>query len=676
MAHPPLSIDDLHAMDRVGGLALSPDGAQLACTVTRGDMAANRTNSALWLLPVQGQVRPRRLTTCGERDGAPAWSPRGDRIAFLAKRTQDGETDKTAQLYLIAPDGGEARRASRFAPGMTSFRWMPDGRRVLFAAWTWPDLKGAAAQAKHHQAFVDRKETGYATGEALYRHWDQHLPQGRVLHLWLLDVDSGRAVDLFEGTALELPRTDAGAAAYAPHPDGRSVAFVHDPDHPPRPAGRWALSALELRSRRVRTLVDDPAWDLGAPAWRPDGRALAFTAAPIGQRHTALNRLAMIGDDDRWRCVSPVDWGRDVDGPLRWTADGSAVLFGAEERGRRHLWRCDLAGGGITRVFAGGWLQSFDSQRDQVVVAADSALHPPRVLALGAGAGEAATPRRLERFNDALLSRRRLGVQREVTVTGAQGDPVQLWLTFPPGVDPDRPPKKKLPVLHVLHGGPYSAAGDSFSLRWNVHVLASRGHVVAQVNFHGSSGFGFAFRDSIMGRQGELELQDIEAASDWLLRQPWADATRLDASGGSYGGFLVAWMNGHATPGRYRRMVCHAGVFDRVATFSADSFLHRPRDLGAFYWDDMAKVLAQSPHAAAGRMATPTLVIHGAKDYRVPDCNGLAYYNTLQARGVEARLLWFADENHWILKPRNARQWTTEFLDWIAPRQRSARASG
>ncbi|MCB1998113.1 MAG: PD40 domain-containing protein, partial [Rhodoferax sp.] len=228
MPHPPLSIDDLHAMDRVGALALSPDGTQVVCSVTRSDMAANRLHSALWLMPVQGGRQPRRLTTCGERDGAPAWSPRGDRVAFLARRTQDGEADKTPQLYLIAPDGGEARRASRFAPGITSFRWMPDGRRVLFAAWTWPELsaprdrarparppvgapgnlgrpgvslKGAAAQARRHQAFVDRKETGYATSEALYRHWDQHLPQGRVLHLWLLDVDSGRAVDLFEGTA-------------------------------------------------------------------------------------------------------------------------------------------------------------------------------------------------------------------------------------------------------------------------------------------------------------------------------------------------------------------------------------------------------------------------------------------------------------------------------------------
>jgi dipeptidyl aminopeptidase/acylaminoacyl peptidase len=196
-------------------------------------------------------------------------------------------------------------------------------------------------------------------------------------------------------------------------------------------------------------------------------------------------------------------------------------------------------------------------------------------------------------------------------------------------------------------------------------VLAAAGRVVAQVNYHGSSGFGFAFRDSLIGRQGELELQDIEAATDWLLAQRWADPKRVCASGGSYGGFLVAWMNGHVPAGRYQAHVCHAGVFDRVATFSADSYTSRPKDLAAKYWEDMPRVLAQSPHNFAGQMRTPTLVTHGAQDFRVPDCNGLAYYNTLKALGVDARLLWFPDENHWILKPRNSQQFYAEFGAWL-----------
>jgi dipeptidyl aminopeptidase/acylaminoacyl peptidase len=222
----------------------------------------------------------------------------------------------------------------------------------------------------------------------------------------------------------------------------------------------------------------------------------------------------------------------------------------------------------------------------------------------------------------------------------------------------------------MIHGGPYSAAGDTWGYRWNAHVFAAAGYVVASVNYHGSSGFGFAFRDSIMGRMGRLETRDIEAATDWLIRKPWVDGRRLFAAGGSYGGFLVAWMNGHVPKGRYRAYVCHAGVFDRVASFSADSYMDRPRDLGAFFWQDAAKVASQSPHTFAHRMQTPTLVIHGTNDYRVPDTNGLAYYNTLVAKGVDARLVWFPDENHWVLKPRNSRLWYREFLDWLAAHDR------
>ena len=315
----------------------------------------------------------------------------------------------------------------------------------------------------------------------------------------------------------------------------------------------------------------------------------------------------------------------------------------------------------LEAALRGGWVQGFDiggpAGEETIVAAVDSASHPVQVHAI-----RSANALRLEHFNDERMARVRLGETREVRLRGARGEAVQMFLTFPPGFNA----KRKHPVLHMIHGGPYSAAGDTFGYRWNAHLFASRGYVVAAVNYHGSSGFGFAFRDSIMGRQGELETRDLEAGTDWLLARPWADRKRLFAAGGSYSGFLVAWMNGHVAAGRYRAYVCHAGVFDRIATFSADSYMHRPKDLHALYWEDPARVRAQSPHAFAGRMATPTLVIHGNNDYRVPDTNGLAYYNTLQSRGVPARLFWFPDENHWVLKPRNSRLWYNEVFDWLA----------
>ena len=625
-------------------------------------MQENKGRTHLWLLPT-GSCAPRKLTSAGDKDGLPAWSPGGERIAFVAKREQDGRKDAEAQLYVISAAGGEAERKTDFAPGIDDFRWMPDGNRIVLVSWVWPGAPGATAQAKRHKAFTERKESAYVTSEAQYRHWDRNLPMGRVPHLLMLDLASGRITDLFEGTGYELPRVETCAAHFDISPDGRRIAFVHDPMPNKRADHLFALAELDLAKRRVTPLTGDARWSYDAPRYSPDGSTLACLAANAGRRHTLPNKLALRGTDGRWRIV---DRARDMDveAPLRWSADGSALLFAAQERGRRHLWRYHVRSGKLEVVLRGGWVQGFDVPRGRdgpLVVAVDSASNPVQVHAI-----DGAATRRLERFNDEIMARVALGETREVTLKGALGDPVQVILTFPPRFDR----RRRHPVLHVIHGGPYIAAGDTFGFRWNTHLLASRGHVVAAVNYHGSSGFGHAFADSIMGRMGQLELKDIEAATQWLLGQRWADARRVFASGASYGGFLVAWMNGHVGPGRYRAYVCHAGVFDRVATFSADSYVQRPKDLGAFYWKDPEKVRAQNPCTFAHRMSTPTLVTHGANDYRVPDTNGLAYYNTLIARGVPTRLVWFPDENHWVLKPRNSRLWYGEVFDWLAAHDR------
>jgi dipeptidyl aminopeptidase/acylaminoacyl peptidase len=283
--------------------------------------------------------------------------------------------------------------------------------------------------------------------------------------------------------------------------------------------------------------------------------------------------------------------------------------------------------------------------------------HPARAFVHRPGS----TPRRIEAFNDDLLARFDFGRTEEVTFSGARGDDVQMWLGYPPGFDP----KKRWPVLHSIHGGPHAASADTFHYRWNNQVFAAQGYVVACVNYHGSSGFGHEFLDSITHHWGEYELQDVEAATDWILRQRWADAKRVFATGGSYGGYMVAWMNGHVPPGRYAAYVCHAGCFDWTAMFADDAYTWHAKEMGAWYWDDPARLQGQSPHTFSGNMGTPTLVVHGALDYRVPDQQGLAYYNTLKARGIDARLLWFPDENHWVLKPRNSRLWYQEYFAWL-----------
>ena len=189
------------------------------------------------------------------------------------------------------------------------------------------------------------------------------------------------------------------------------------------------------------------------------------------------------------------------------------------------------------------------------------------------------------------------------------------------------------------------------------------GYVVACVNYHGSSSFGQRSMESIIGEFGKRELFDVEAGTDFMLKQGYIDRERLVAAGGSYGGYMVAWMNGHAD--RYKAFVCHAGCFDWVAMHADDAWYYLPKELGAKYWQDPKRVDAQNPRAVVKAMRTPTLVIHGQLDYRVPDAQGLAYYNSLKANDVPARLVFFPDENHWILKPQNSRLWYHEVEAWL-----------
>jgi dipeptidyl aminopeptidase/acylaminoacyl peptidase len=668
-----IDVEALWQIERVGAPSLSPDGAQAVAAVTRFSMADNTSSSALWLLSTLGGA-PRPLTQCGDKDGQPLWAPHGagankasgELIAFIAKREQQGMKDTEPQLYVIAPDGGEARRAATVATGVEAFRWCPDGRKLIFVSWVWPELKGAAAQAKKHKALKERKETGYVTSEAQYRFWDHNLPMGRVAHLHLLElVDNGpgKVRDLFEGTPYELSRGAPDNLQFDISPDGKRLVFAFDPAPEKRIEGRFALAEMQLRNGQVTVLAQHAEWDFGNPRYSPDGGQVAFTASHQGRKHTMPSQLAVWSRETLTHEVVSTEWDHEVHAPLLWEADGQALLFKAEQKGRTHLWRFDLPDRRAEVVVAGGTVGAFDKAAGTCVTLMDSASHPGRLHVHPPGE----TARRIETFNDSLMATLHSGRVEEVWVKGAasteggERDPVQMWLVYPPNFDP----KKTYPVMHNIHGGPHTAAGDTWHYRWNTQVFAAQGYVVACVNYHGSSSFGYAFLDSITHRWGALELQDIEAGTNWLVKQQWVDKQRVFATGGSYGGFMVAWMNGHVKAGRYAAYVCHAGCFDWTAMFADDAYTWHAKELGAWYWDDMQKVNAQSPHAFAKNMKTPTLVIHGALDYRVPDAQGLAYYNTLKARGVDARLLWFPDENHWVLKAQNSRLWYGEFFGWL-----------
>ena len=653
---PPLSVESLWALKRIGTPTLSPDGRLACAPVTTYDMDSNEGTTELWLFPTGmaggPALRTRRLTS-GDKDSDPRWSPDGRNIAFTAKRKDDAEP----QVYVIASDGGEATRLTSLATGAGHLKWFPDSRRIAFVSWVWRDLASDAAQGKRLKERKEAKVKAHVTERAEFRFWDHWLTDGREPHLFTCDVPSGRTRDVFAGTGMALPPWELAADQFDIAPDGREIAFQADLADEPGMMNALDIVTLDLAKGRTRVLTADTGTSDAGPVYSPDGRHLAFTSYDIKRAFNDQGHLTLLERrGEAMRALAP-KFDRGVQ-HVAFTADSQALLFIAEDRGRAGVWRLPLDADLPAETVRGGAVSGYAASADGGVLAfaRSTAMHPPALFAARAdGGGE----RAIETLNRGVLARHAMGEVREFTVKGWHDEPVQVFVTYPPSFDPSR----QWPLLHSIHGGPHAAHQDSWHFRWNTHVMAGEGYVVACVNYHGSSGFGQKFLETITGRYGEKEFADVEAATDFLLRQRYIDRNRLCASGGSYGGYMVAYMNGHTD--RYRAYVCHAGCYDWVSMMATDGYKFFAEELGAYHWDDEPRVLRQSPHHYFRNARTPTLVIHGELDYRVPATQGLQYYDSLKAKSVPARLVYFPDENHWILKPQNSRLWYGEFFAWL-----------
>ena len=662
---PPFDADALWAVKRIGSPSVSPDGRLACAPVTTYAMERNSGTTELWLYPTgfgakAGIVsKPRRLSA-GDKDSDPRFSPDGTRIAFTAKRGDDAEP----QIYVIAPDGGEATRLTNLATGASAIKWFPDGKRIAFVSWVWPDLGSEAAQAKRYREKKDAKVKAHLTERAEYRYWDHWLTDGREPHVFACDVATGRCEDLLAGAGFALQPWDPSAEHYDIAPDGREIALTVDPAAEPGMMNRCDLVVVELATRRTRNLTASSGLSDEHPCYSPDGRAIAYHAYDTARAFNDQGHLRVLTrkTGESVRIAASFDRATTH---LAWTPDAKAILSLVEDRGRVGIRRHALTGSGKERdaspqpIVDGGVIAGYAQSADGkvLVYARDTATHPP---ALFAAAGDGTAERQIDTHNRALLARHAFGEVSEFEVAGWNGEPVQVFVTYPPNFEA----KRKWPLMQTIHGGPHAAHHDGWHFRWNNQVFAGQGYVVVAVNYHGSSGYGQAFLETITGRYGEKEFADVEAATDFLIAQGYADSQRLAATGGSYGGFMVAYMNGHTD--RYRAFVRHAGCYDWVSMMATDGYRFFAKELGAYHWDDEARVLRQSPHHFVKHAKTPTLVIHGELDYRVPATQALQYFNSLKAKAVPARLVYFPDENHWILKPQNSALWYREFFAWLA----------
>jgi dipeptidyl aminopeptidase/acylaminoacyl peptidase len=649
-ARRPMTVDDLWAIQRVGTPALAPDGQTIAYTVTTYDLEENRGNADIWTLPAAGGT-PRRLTTSKSSDGAPDWSPDGRRIAFVSKR--DG--DAAAQLYVLSLDGGEAERVTDMPTGVSSPKWLPDGKRIAFVAHVVAGAESPEATKKALEAREKAKVKARVTESRLYRYWDRWLTDDEYPHLFVVDLETKAVVDLLPGSKRHFSLQD-GAGDFDVSPDGRTIVFAANSTEPPYRTLNTDLFAVGTAGGEVRNLTaDNPAEDQG-PVFSPDGRFVAYGRERKADGWPDYARLALLELATGKTTVLTEGWDNAAAG-WAFTPDGKEIVFHAEVRARVNLYRIPVAGGAPREVFRGGTTAGAAVTPGGQVVFQHHTLSRPPELAVVALDGSGF--RHLTTVNDARMATLALGEVREETFAGAGGAPVQMFLVLPPGHEASR----RYPLVHLVHGGPVGTFGDGFHFRWNAQLFAAPGYVAAMVNFHGSSSFGQPFVESILGAHPDKPFTDVMKATDLLVARGLVDPSRMAAAGGSYGGFLVNWIAGHTD--RFQALVSHAGVYSLLGQWASDGTFGRQHSYGGYPFTDLPTTERWSPNRFAAAFKTPMLILHGERDYRVPVTQGLELYGVLTAKGVPARLVYYPDENHWVVKPQNSRHWFGEVLGWL-----------
>ncbi|MDQ8154982.1 MAG: S9 family peptidase [Gemmatimonadota bacterium] len=657
-ARRPISFEEFAASRIVSDPQLSPDGQWLLYAVRSTDLTANRRSTRTWMAPVSGGAArqfPDDKTAATEA----RWSPDGASVAF----TSGG------QLWIAPAKGGAAKQLTNLTGGASGPVWSPKGDRIAFVSAVYPDCRDDACNAAREKAKSESKVKAHTADDLLFRHWNAY-DEGTRSHLFVVTPGGADLRDLVPGAVYDVPPGPfGGSEGYAFHPSGKMLAFTAKNQGA---ANAWSTDvniwAVSVEGGAAQTLTHANKGADQNPVMSTDGRKMFYAS----QQRAGF-------EADRWRLMSfdseqeisrellPA-WDRNADGYVV-APDGKTLLVMAGDQGRDRWFRVTLEAGGKASTPQPVITEHNNTQlsiaaNGTVAWIRESASAPGEVWIGTLDASGVSNQRAFTHENDAHLAQFTLPPLEDYWFTGANGVRIHGWTMKPPQFEAG----KKFPVLLLIHGGPQGAWLDAWSTRWNYQMFATGGYGLVIINPTGSTGYGQKLTDGVSKDWGGKVYTDLMNGLNAALKaNPWMDSTRMAAAGGSYGGYMVNWIAGHNT--RFKALVSHAGPFNLENMYAATEELWFPEwEYGGPFWksDAMASQYRKfSPHLFAGNFKTPTLVIHGELDYRVPYTEGLSMFTALRRQGVDARIVVYPDEGHWILKPQNSQLWYKEFHGWL-----------
>lgn len=650
----PLTIRDVVAFERVSDPQVSPDGRYLAYTLRTTDMDANKGVRSIWLMDLKTGNLRRFATGTGNSD-TPRWAPDGKFVYFLSTRSG------SAQVWRQGLEG-EAQAVTQLPLDIGSFRLSPRGDKIVVSMEVFADCDTLACSKKRFDDHA--KASGVLFDKLFVRHWDTWATGARS-QLFVAPLKSGGGIGdtrlLSRGIDGDVPSKPFGDdSEYSFTPDGKTVIFSA------RIAGRteaWSTNFdlysvdTEGKGKPENLTADNLAWD-AQPIVTPNGRTLVYLA--MKRPGFEADRFHIMVRDLRsgkTRELAP-KWDRSPD-HIALSENGSTLYATADELGQKPIFALNLVGGGSIKKLTGeGNVSGFNLSEDGLVFVQNNLAAPDDLYRIAWNG----TTTQLTRHNADRLAAIEMAPYEQFSYPGAGGDTVYGYVMKPAGYEPG----KKYPTAFIIHGGPQGSMGNDFHYRWNPEVFAGMGYSVVWIDFHGSTGYGQAFTDSISGDWGGKPLEDLKKGLAFAAKTyDYVDADHACALGASYGGFMVNWIAGNWNDG-FKCLVTHDGVFDaRAMGYATEELWFDEWEHGGTPFEKPESYERFNPVAHVAQWKTPMLIVHGQLDYRIPVEQGLAAFTALQRRGIDSQFLYFPDENHWVLKPHNSIQWYDTVQAWL-----------